>query len=179
MMKLTAISFLLLWLAGCATPGRVTQGFVVIDSGEHLSLSTDTPDYLLEVSNRPTQGLNNSCGLYALADAIEIQTHKSISREERLRVWRTFRDPDRVTVDDCLTAAQIAGWVSDKAWLCASELDTINGPLLADIGGHLVCILSVSSGKVMYLDPRYVDPESVTVRQMERMHRGMYWRIRE
>lgn len=147
MMKLTAISFLLLWLTGCATSGRVTQG------------------------------LNNSCGLYALADAIEIQLHKPISQEERLRVWRTMRDPDHARIDDCFSAAQVAGWVSDKAWLCASELDTINGPVLADIGRHLVCILSVTGGKVMYLDPRYEDPQSMTVRQMERMHHGMYWRV--
>lgn len=129
---------------------------------------------------RPTQGLNNSCALYALADAIEIQTRRPIPREERLRVWRTTRQTVHgTTLQEALAAAIKARWLPAGSYLlCVSSVNELaRGPLVADLNGHAVTLLSTAEGRVVYLDPRYEDPASIEIANLDRLTRGFYWRI--
>ena len=131
---------------------------------------------------RPTQGVLPSCALYAIADAAEIQYGKPISSEERLRVWRQLSGKQRngLTLDQAFAAAERAGWVPGDSYLRILTIDAISdGPLIAVLGPrkHAVTVLSRSGGSVVYLDPRYSDPQSMTVAKLETETRGFYWRV--
>ena len=131
---------------------------------------------------RPTQGVLPSCALYAIADAAEIQYGKPISSEERLRVWRGIGHLGLVglTLDQAFAAAERAGWVPGDSYLRILTIDAISdGPLIAVLGPrkHAVTVLSRSGGSVVYLDPRYTDPQSMTVARLETETRGFYWRV--
>jgi len=129
---------------------------------------------------RPTQGLLNSCVLYALADAIEIQTGRSISRDERLKAWNKTKHSDRgTTIYEAFSAAIKFGWLPKDSWLMAvTDLNNTKiSSLICDIGGHMVVLLSIKDGNVIYLDPRYIDPQSMSIKQMDRATKGFYWRI--
>lgn len=129
---------------------------------------------------RPTQGLNNSCALYALADCIEIQTRRPISRDERLRVWAETRHSVRgTTLQDAFAAAVQFGWVSRGDYLfCVSDVGQVaRGPLLADLNGHEVTLLSMREGSVLYLDPRFQAPQTIDVAALDRLTKGFYWKV--
>jgi len=131
---------------------------------------------------RPTQGVLPSCALYALADAAEVQYGKPISAEERLRVWRQLSGKQRngLTLEQAFEAAEKAGWVPGDSYLRIWTLDALaDGPLIAILGSrkHAVTVLSRSGGSVVYLDPRYSDPQSMTVARLETETKGFYYRV--
>ena len=131
---------------------------------------------------RPTQGVLPSCALYALADAAEVQYGKPISAEERLRVWRQLSGKQRngLTLEQAFEAAEKAGWVPGDSYLRILTLDSISdGPLIAVLRDHrhAVLVLSVGSGSAIVLDPRYTDPQTMTVAKLETETKGFYYRV--
>jgi len=147
------LPILLLLLAGCASPNA-----------------------------RPTQGVLPSCALSTLADCAEVQFGKPISREERLRVWRGMGHLGLVglTLDQAFAAAERAGWVPGDSYLRILTIDAISdGPLIAVLRDHrhAVLVLSVGSGSAIVLDPRYSDPQSMSLAKLETETRGFYYRV--
>ena len=131
---------------------------------------------------RPTQGVLPSCALYTIADAAEIQYGKLIPAEERLRVWRGIGHLGMagLTLDQAFAVAERAGWVPGDSYLRIWTLDAISdGPLIAVLRDHrhAVLVLSVGSGSAIVLDPRYTDPQTMTVAKLETETRGFYYRV--
>ena len=146
------------------------------------------------INRRPTQGLLNSCSLYALANAIEIQKKKSINREERLRVWRlTNKTIGGATLDDAFKAAREAKWVALVSWLqVVDDLDSelhqypLNQcPVICCINGHAIMLISIRIGleleddEVIYFDPRYNDAQSINLNSLNIATGGIYWKVME
>ena len=131
---------------------------------------------------RPTQGVLPSCALYTLADCAEVQFGKPIPAEERLRVWRGIGHLGMVglTLDQAFAAAERAGWVPGDSYLRILTIDAISdGPLIAVLRDHrhAVLVLSVGGGNAIVLDPRYTDPQTMTVAKLETETRGFYYRV--
>ena len=131
---------------------------------------------------RPTQGILPSCALYCMADCAEVQFGKPIPAEERLRVWRQLSGKQRngLTLDQAFAAAERAGWVPGDSYLRILTLDSISdGPLIAVLRDHrhAVLVLSVGGGNAIVLDPRYTDPQTMTVARLETETKGFYYRV--
>jgi len=43
--------------------------------------------------------------------------------------------------------------------------------------GHTVTLLSTTNGRVVYLDPRYEDPASIDVQDLQRRTGGFFWKV--
>jgi hypothetical protein len=132
-----------------------------------------------EFNARPTQGLNQSCALYALADYAELCGHAPITREERLRVWRGVASERGLSLIDAWEHATRAGWVAAGSYPGIVTLDSLDdGPLLASLrdSRHAVVVISRAGDDVTILDPRYVDPVVMRVSRLESETRGFYYR---
>lgn len=128
---------------------------------------------------RPTQGLNQSCTLYALADYAEITGHAPIPREERLRVWRGVASERGLSLIDAWSLATRAGWVAAGSYPGIVTLDRLSdGPMLASLADarHAVVVIKRSGDDVTILDPRYVEPVVMRAARLESETRGFYYR---
>jgi predicted double-glycine peptidase len=133
----------------------------------------------VDLTARPTQGLNQSCTLYALADYAELCGHAPITREERLRVWRGVASERGLSLIDAWEHATRAGWVAAGSYPDFASLDSLaDGPMLASLrdSRHAVVVISRSGDDVTILDPRYVEPVVMRVSRLESETRGFYYR---
>jgi len=130
-------------------------------------------------TTRAVQGFSNSCALHALVNAIEIQTHKSFSGNERWKVWKKYGSWQGITFYRAMDAAIRSKWIPENSWLrITNDINLVNySPLLCVVRRHAITLISRNGNSVMYIDPLYVDPREMSVDDLFKLTNGFFYKL--